>query len=124
LKLDLEKAAKRISSLKTFNPNHKWSLQDKLLHERVKKIHDQEASIAFRKNLLESQRRANYINEYDRLRGEMESGLVGKKHPLEKQLKTRQLELRELARLSLNLKFKGSSGFKHSELEQPQVIYR
>ena len=46
--MDLEKAAKRISSLKTFNPNHKWSLQDKLLHERVKTVHGQEASIAFR----------------------------------------------------------------------------
>ena len=43
--MDLEKAAKRISSLKTFNPNHKWSLQDKLLHERLKKTHDREASI-------------------------------------------------------------------------------
>ena len=52
--MDLEKAAKRISSLKTFNPNHKWSLQDKLLHGRVKKIHDQEANIAFRKIYLKA----------------------------------------------------------------------
>ena len=52
--MDLEKAAKRISSLKTFNPNHKWSLQDRLLHERGKKIHDREASIAFRTYLKAS----------------------------------------------------------------------
>ena len=51
--MDLKKAAKRISNLITFNPNHKWSLQDKLRHERVKKIYDREASIVFRKNLLE-----------------------------------------------------------------------
>ena len=43
--MDLEKAARRISSLKTFNPNHKWSLRDKLLHEQVKKIYDREASV-------------------------------------------------------------------------------
>ena len=38
--MDLEKAAKRISSLKAFNPDHKWSLRDKLLYEQVKKIYD------------------------------------------------------------------------------------
>ena len=67
--MDLDKAATCISSLKTFNPNHKWSLQDEMLHERGKKIHDREASIAFRKDLLESQLRVNYVIEFDRLKG-------------------------------------------------------
>ena len=52
----LEKAAQRISSLKTYNPKHKWSLRDKLLHEQGKKIYDREASVTFRKNLLESRK--------------------------------------------------------------------
>ena len=69
--MDLEKAAKRISSLKTFYPNQKWSLQDELLHERGKKIQGREASIACRKNLLESQSRVNYVNEFDRLKGHL-----------------------------------------------------
>jgi len=99
--MDLEKAAKRISSLKTFNPNHKWSLQDKLLHERVKKTHDREASIAFRKNLLESQLRVNFVNEFDRLKGHYYANKnlpAPTKTHLEKRLK----KLQELARQSLH----------------------
>ena len=52
--MDLEKAARRISSLKTFNPDQKWSLRDRLLHEQLKKIHDREASITFRKIYLKA----------------------------------------------------------------------
>ena len=46
--MDLEKAAQRISSLKTYNPKHKSSLRDKVLHEQGKKIYDREANIKFR----------------------------------------------------------------------------
>ena len=67
--MDLEKAAQRISSLKTYNPKHKLSLRDKLLHEQGKKIYDRAANIKFRNDLLESQKRSNYVNEFDRLNG-------------------------------------------------------
>ena len=50
--MDLEKAARRISSLKTFNPNHKWSLRDRLLHEQLQKAHDREASLTFSKKSI------------------------------------------------------------------------
>ena len=67
--MDLEKAAQRISSLKTYSPNHKWSLRDKLIHEQGKNIYDRAANIAFRNNLLESQLRVNYVSKFDRLKG-------------------------------------------------------
>ena len=38
VKMDLEKAAQRTSSLKTYSPKHKWSLRDKLLHEQGQTI--------------------------------------------------------------------------------------
>ena len=40
--MEFEKAAQRISSLKTYIPNHKWSLRDKLIHAQGKKIYDRE----------------------------------------------------------------------------------
>ena len=52
------------------NSNHKHLL---LLNEREKKRSLQVASIAFRRNLLESQKRMNYVFEFDRLRNEIES---------------------------------------------------
>jgi hypothetical protein len=122
--MDLEKAAMRISSLKTFNPKHEWSLLDRLQHQRFKKVHDREASIAFRKNVLESQKRTNYINEYDRLEGIMNSGLVGQKHPLEGKFKARQQQLKEMFKLSSDNSFKGSDKLKHSEIDRPHLIYR
>ena len=122
--MDLEKAAMQISSLKTFNPKHDWSLLDRLHHQRFKKTHAREASIAFRKNVLESQKRANYMNEYDRLEGIMNSGLVGQKHPLEGQLKERQQKLKEMFKLSSDNIFKGTTTLKHSEFDRPHLIYR
>ena len=56
--MDLEKAARRIFSLKTFNPHHQWSLRDRLIHEQLKKIYDREASITFRKNIFENQKKS------------------------------------------------------------------
>lgn len=98
--MDLEKAAKRISSLKTFNPNHKWSSQDKLLHERLKKVHDQETSIAFRRNLLESQLRVNYVNEFDRLKGHLYAN-KNLPAPTKDHIKDRLNNIQKLARQSL-----------------------
>ena len=98
--MDLEKAAKRISNLKTFNPNRRWSLQDKLLHERGKKIHDREASIAFRANLLESQLRVNYVNEFDRLKGHLYANR-NLTAPTNTHLENRLKKIQDLAKQSL-----------------------
>ena len=102
--MDLKKAAKRISSLKTFNPNHKWSLQDRLLHERGKKMHDREASIAFRKNLLESQLRVNYVNEFDRLKGHLYANR-NLPAPTKDHIKDRLKNLQKMAKQSLYDKY-------------------
>ena len=65
--MDSEKAAKRVPNLNRVHSKRTRSLQDKLLHERIRNVHDREANIAFRHNLLESQMRVNYVNEFDRL---------------------------------------------------------
>ena len=96
--MDLENAAQRISSRKTCNPNHKWSLRDRLLHEKLKNIYDQEASITFRKNLLESQNRVNYVNEFDRLKGHLYANRnlpAPTKTHLEKRMKEQQYVARQ-----------------------------
>ena len=95
--MDLEKAAQRISSLKTFNPKHKWSLRDRLIHEKLKKIYDQEANITFRKNLLESQKRVNYVNEFDRLKGHLYANR-SLPAPTKTHLEHRMKQLQELAK--------------------------
>lgn len=122
--MEWEKAAQNIPSLKSYNPKYKWSLQDQLLHERTKKIHNQEASVMFRNNVLESQKRTNYINEYERLRGELESGVAGRNHPLEEKLKKRQQKIRDMAKLSADRRYKGRTSNDISELDQPEYIYR
>lgn len=98
--MDLEKAAKRISSLKTFNPNHKWSSQDKLLHELKKGHLYANKNIAFRRNLLESQLRVNYVNEFDRLKGHLYAN-KNLPAPTKDHIKDRLKNLQKLARQSL-----------------------
>lgn len=60
------------------------------------------ASTTFRREIIEKQRRANYINEYDRLNGEIESyantfSRPGSSHIIAN-LKSRQSDLRQLFR--------------------------
>ena len=62
---------------------------------------NQTSSIKFRKNLLESQKRSNYVNEYDRLRGSLHSGLV-KDAPTIKHINLRMGKLKELASESIH----------------------
>ena len=69
--MDLEEAAQRISTFKTYNLRHKWSLRVRLIHEQGKRIYDRAANIAFRNNLLESQLSVNYVNELDRSEGHL-----------------------------------------------------
>ena len=99
--MDLEKAAQRISSLKRFNPNHKWSLRDRLIHEKIKKICDWAANIAFRNNLLESQLRVNYVSEFDRLKGHLYANR-DLPAPTKTHLKERLKNLQDLAKESIH----------------------
>ena len=60
------------------------------------------ATVFFRRDILEKQKRANYINEYDRLNGEIESyantfSRPGSSHIVSR-LKSRQSDLRQLFR--------------------------
>ena len=91
--MDLEKAAKRISSSKVFNPKHELSLQDKLNSRNT-----QEASISFRKKLLESQMRSNYVNEFNRLKGHL---YANPNLPTNDHIKTILNKLQDLAKKSL-----------------------
>ena len=73
-----EQQAEVLSRLSAFNHRNKtnFNKRDAVLHEIQRHRENKAASITCRKNVLESQKRTNYQNEYDRLRGIMTSGLV------------------------------------------------
>ena len=89
----------------THRNNTVYNAHEAVLHEIGKHRERQAASIKFRKNLLESQKRSNYMNEYDRLRGALASGLVNE--PSKKYINERMGKLKELASQSIH-------GKKHS----------
>ena len=61
--MDLEEKAKAVANLKS-----KQAFRDMFIHDSKKQ---KVASIAFRSNLLESQLRVNYVNEFDRLKSHL-----------------------------------------------------
>lgn len=68
-----------------------------LLLKREAKI--KPASVSFRRNLLNNIQRTNYINEYDRLEGELNSlANVFGKAAIEERIHHRHAELRKLFR--------------------------
>ena len=69
---------------------------NKLIAELPEKREKIKAQVQFRHDLLESQKRINYQNEFDRLQGAKK--LVG----LDANAKTRMKELQKKARQSLN----------------------
>ena len=71
-----EQQAEVLSRLSAFSHRNKtnFNKRDAVLHEIQRHRENKAASIRFRKNVLESQKRTNYQNE--RLRGIMTSGLV------------------------------------------------
>ena len=74
-----EQQAEVLSRLNAFSHRNKtnFNKRDALVHEIHRHRENQAASIKFRKkNVLETQKRENYKNEYDRLRGAMLAGLV------------------------------------------------
>ena len=101
-----EQQAEVLSKLNAFTDRNKtnFSKRDAVLHEINRHRENQASSIKFRKNVLESQKRANYVNEYDRLMGKLtslNSGLV-KDAPSIKYINERMGKLKELASESIH----------------------
>ena len=101
-----EQQAEVLSKLNAFSDRNKtnFSKRDSVLHEINRHRENQASSIKFRKNSLESQKRSNYVNEYDRLRGKLtslNSGLV-KDAPTIKHINLRMGKLKELASESIH----------------------
>ena len=69
---------------------------NKLIAELPEKREKIKAQVQFRHDLLESQKRINYKNEFDRLQGAKK--IIG----LDPQVKSRMQELQKKARQSLN----------------------
>ncbi len=85
-----------------------------------KKYQNTSANIMFRKNVLESQKRSNFMNEYDRITGIINAKVHGLN---EMRLENRKEQLREMAHLSLHGNVNPAK-FNHSELSQAHAIYR
>ena len=98
-----EQQAEALSKLNAFSDRNKtnFNKRDAVLHEINRHRENQASSIKFRKNLLENQKRANYVNEYGRLRGTLSSGLV-KDAPTIKHINLRMGKLKELASESIH----------------------
>ena len=94
--------AEALNKLNAFADRNKtnFNKRDAVLHEINRHRENQASSIKFRKNVLESQKRANYVNEYDRLRGAMLSGLV--RESSNKYINERMGKLKELASESIH----------------------
>ena len=100
-----EQQAEVLSTLNAFSDKTKtnFSKRDAVLHEINRHRENQASSIKFRKNVLESQKRANYVNEYDRLMGKLtflNSGLV--RESSIKYINERMGKLKELASESIH----------------------
>ena len=97
-----EQQAEVLSKLNAFSDRNKtnFSKRDAVLHEINRHRERQASSIKFRKNVLENQKRANYVNEYDRLRGAMLSGLV--RESSKTYINERMGKLKELASESIH----------------------
>ena len=101
-----EQQAEVLSKLNAFSHRNKtnFNKRDAVLHEINRHRENQASSVKFRKNVLESQKRTNYVNEYDRLSGRLaslNSGLV-KDAPTIKHINERLGKLKELASESIH----------------------
>ena len=112
-----EQQAEVLRRLQAFRKRNKPNLnkKDVLLHEIHRHREHKAASIKFRRNLLETQKRENYKNEYDRLRGAMLAGLVTES--FKTYIHQRMGKLKDLARESLH-------GKKNTRLSYPMKIMR
>ena len=96
-----EQQAEVLSRINAFRNRNKpnFNKRDAVLHEIHRHREHQAASIKFRRNVLETQKRENYKNEYDRLRGAMLSGLVTETSKT--YINQRMGKLKDLARESI-----------------------
>ncbi len=97
-----EQQAEVLSRLNAFSHRNKtnFNKRDAVVHEIHRHRENQAASIKFRKHVLETQKRANYKNEYDRLSGAMLAGLV--REASKKYINQRMGRLKELASESIH----------------------
>ena len=97
-----EQQAEVLSKLNAFSDRNKtnFNKRDAVLHDINRHRENQASSIKFRKNVLESQKRANYVNEYDRLRWAVLSGLV--RESSKTYINERMGKLKELASESIH----------------------
>ena len=123
-----EQQAEILRKLTTFSHKNKPSFnkRDAVLHEIHRHRENQEASIKFRKHMLESQKRTNYKNEYERLMGEMSAGLV--RETSRKHINQRLGRLKTLASESVHGKqhdiFKPKRGEEKTAEEKQKDIVR
>ena len=92
--MDLEYKARILANLKNKHGN---DLRGKFIRDSHK---PKESTHTFRKNLLESQLRVNYVNEFDRLKGHYYAN-PNLPAPTNDHIKTRLKKLQELAKKSL-----------------------
>ena len=85
---------------KASDSKFKLNVYDKLLDRQQKKIANRNASILFRKHIIESQNRINYRNEFDRLHGIYYQN-PNLPAPTKQIIKKRQKELQDLLKSSL-----------------------
>jgi len=79
---------------------HKPTITEKKLNQLKEKTNKQVESMYKRNQWLEAQRRNNYINEYDRLTGHINSGLKHHTQTIE-MLNNRLDKLKKMAKLSV-----------------------
>lgn len=92
--MDLEYKARILADLKNKHGN---DLRGKFIRDSKTPI---ASNITFRKNLLESQLRVNYVNEFDRLKGHYYAN-PNLPAPTKDHIKKRLKRLQELAKKSL-----------------------
>ena len=97
-----EQQAEVLSRLRAFSDRNKtnFNKRDAVLHEIQRHRENKAASIKFRNNILENQKRANYKHEYDRLTGIMTAGLM-KDATSKRFINQRMGKLKDLARESI-----------------------
>ena len=98
-----EQQAEVLARLHAFSHKNKTNFneRDAPIHEIHRHRDNQAASIKLLKNVLGTQQREIYKNEYDRLRGAMLAGLIG--DTSKKYIYQRMGNLKELARESLHV---------------------
>ena len=76
------------------------TVNQKLLLQAKEKTEKKVASAQFRRHILESQKRNNYRNEYDRITGALENKNITPEEA--RKLKNKRKELKKLAKESIN----------------------